>query len=126
MKTEICFFGLNHFSSDFNNFNSINLTLLDDTHSWLLDTGATLSAIELKHLASKNIPFHKERVRINGIGGAVYTEGYLELEHKIYVFDTLPCKTDGILGQDFMNKFKCILNFEQNTLTINHEGSNSL
>lgn len=30
----------------------------------------------------------------------------------------LSCRTDGILGQDFLSKFNCILDFERNILTI--------
>lgn len=132
MNPKICFFGLNNFTSSFDNLNSVSFSVFGDTHSWLLDTGATLSAVKLEHLVSKNIPFHIERVPINGIGGTVYTEGFvyltlvynnLTLKHKFYIFKTLPCKTDGILGQDFMNTYKYIINFEQNTLTINEQGN---
>lgn len=30
----------------------------------------------------------------------------------------MPCRTFGIIGQDFLSKYDCILNFEHNTLSI--------
>ncbi|KAF9811840.1 hypothetical protein SFRURICE_021197 [Spodoptera frugiperda] len=40
------------------------------------------------------------------------------LKHKFYVFQSLPCKTSGIIGNDFLNKYKSILNFGNNTLLL--------
>lgn len=41
-----------------------------------------------------------------------------KFHHKFYVFKELPCKTNGILGQDFFKKFNAVLNFECNTVQL--------
>lgn len=95
--------------------------------SWLLDTGASLSAIKYKHVVEHQIPIHSDKIIINGIGGKVQARGYVCLQlsingfsisHKFYVFDTLPCKANGILGQDFFSKHNAVLNFNDNTLSF--------
>lgn len=62
-----------------------------------------------------------------GLGGKVQSIGYVYLhlysknqmlKHKFYVFQSLPCKTSGIIGNDFLNKYKSILNFGNNTLLL--------
>lgn len=81
------------------------------------------------------IPYHTEKIKIKGIGGDVVSEGFVFLDlcykskilrHKFYVFKNLPCRSDGILGQDFISKFNCILDFEKNILTVNHDKPFSL
>lgn len=128
----ICFFGHNHIDSYCNNLNSVTFSLFNNKYSWLLDTGASLSVIKLEHLIGQNIPFHKHKLRIKGVGGYVISEGFVYLklyyndkdfEHKFYVIDGLPCRTHGILGQDFLCKFKCIINFENNTLTLKNNNA---
>lgn len=75
----------------------------------------------------QNIPIHKDSIAINGLGGKVQAIGYVYLTlylgdhrvtHKFYVFKTLPIQSNGILGRDFLNRFKAKLDFEQNNLTL--------
>lgn len=70
---------------------------------------------------------------INGIGGKTKTIGYVYLQvaingqtinHKFYVFDTLPCKTHGILGQDFLSRYKSVINFNNYSLWCNDKHIN--
>lgn len=104
-----------------------NLALNGKDYAWLIDTGASLSAIKCKHLLEHNIEFIKERSCINGIGGTIQAIGYvfIQLEinghcfqHKFFVFDTIPCVTAGILGSDFLEKYRSILDYNTNTLTL--------
>lgn len=110
-------------------FNNIN------SFSWLIDTGATISAIKYKHVLDFSIPIYKESVTINGIGGKVQAIGYVYLQlsidgytfdHKFYVFDTLPCKAHGILGQDFLGKYKSVIDFSNKTLSLWHNESEQI
>lgn len=103
--------------------------------NWLIDTGASISVVKYDRVVSLQIPFHKQRLRINGIGGSVYSNGFVYLklnvnelvfEHKFYVFEKIPCNTDGILGQDFLQKYKSILDFELNTLHLTTENEKSV
>lgn len=38
---------------------------------WLIDTGASISAIQQKYVAKLNIPFYKGKCTVNGIGGSI-------------------------------------------------------
>ncbi|KAJ8709933.1 hypothetical protein PYW07_009299 [Mythimna separata] len=78
-------------------------------------------------LACLKIPFHSQRLRIKGIGGDVISTGYVyinlrrnnvDFKHKFYVLKSLPSKVNGILGQDFFQTFKAILNFELKSLQL--------
>lgn len=42
-------------------------------------------------------------------------------EHKFYLFDNLPCKSDGIIGLDFLNNFNSTIDLEKNILTLTKE-----
>lgn len=98
-------------------------------YKWLIDTGASLSVVKYDTISSWNISIHPERILIKGIGGKLQTEGYVhipivicgkEYVHKFYVLKYLPCIQDGLIGQDFLIKYNCILNYENNTLTLNY------
>lgn len=135
-RTRISFFEVNHFILASNNICSIKFDVDNSqSYDWLLDTGASISALKYKHALEQNIYIHRENIIINGIGGKQQAIGYIYLhltsgtftfEHKFYVFDTLPCKTHGILGQDFINKYRSVLNFDNNTLTLTIPDGNKL
>lgn len=76
----------------------------------LLDTGASLSAIRYDTFCKLNLRLNKNKITINGIGGSLISLGYIYLNlisngihfnHKFYVFKNLPCRSSGIIGQDF-------------------------
>lgn len=113
--------------SNNNNICSVQLSLKNKLHSWLLDTGASISAVKYKHILAQNIPIHKENFIVNGIGGSIQakgsvclqlTAGDLKLSHKFYVFDSLPCIDDGILGNDFLTKYQSVINLNKSTLLL--------
>lgn len=95
--------------------------------SWLLDTGASISAIN-KRVLSVHTQLFSDKIVINGIGGKTYSDGYVYLTlktadgnsytNKFYIFDELPCKSDGLLGLDFLSNFNSHINLENNTLTL--------
>lgn len=125
------FFGHNNYilACDYNN--SLELSTNNSKYRWLVDTGATLSAVKFETVQHLNLPIHKERINIKGIGGRLNTEGYvyipftlcdIEINHKFYVLKNLPCTHDGIIGQDFLIKYNCIINYENNQLTLKHAG----
>lgn len=115
-----------HILAHNNSICSISLSWQNQPYTWLIDTGASISAIKSKHI-SGNIPVRAEDFSVSGIGGSIRAIGsvYLELTsgvhrfgHRFYVFDSLPCKDDGIIGNDFLTKFRAILNLNKNTLTL--------
>lgn len=106
---------------------TVQLTLNNQCYDWLVDTGATISAIKYKHCVEQNLMIHEQRTLIKGIGGVLETIGYVCLsltvydkvfDHVFYVFKTLPCKAYGILGHDFLNKYKANLDLNTNFITI--------
>lgn len=125
------FFGTKNYILNYeNNVKYIFLNIYSKKCSWLLDTGASLSAIR-SSILSKHTPIHKDPIVINGIGGKTYSEGYVYLtlqaldgtnyEHKFYLFEELPCKSDGIIGLDFLNNFYSIIDLEKNILMLTNE-----
>lgn len=77
----------------------------------LIDTGASISVVKYNRVKSLHIPLHKQRLRVNGIGGRVYSNGFVYLKlkinevvfkHKFYIFERIPCNTAGSLAQDFL------------------------
>lgn len=95
--------------------------------SFLIDSGASLCAIKQKYVLELNIPIRKESVMINGLGGKVQAIGYVYLQlniddfivnHKFYVFNSLPITANGIIGRDFLRRFRSVLNFDKNTLVL--------
>lgn len=89
----------------------------DAKYSLLIDSGASLSVLKYETVKQWNIPMHTECISINGIGGKVQTVGYVfialnlngnEFIHKFYVMKFLPCIQQGIIGRDFMRKYKAI------------------
>lgn len=76
---------------------------------------------------------YEENIIINGIGGKICSKGYVYLtllnqnssfNHKFYLFDHLPCKSDGILGLDFLSKFNSHINLENDTLILHNQCKN--
>lgn len=45
------------------------------SHDWLVDTGASISAIKRECVERLKIPIHKNEVRIVGIGGDIVSIG---------------------------------------------------
>lgn len=100
--------------------------------SYLVDTGASLSACKYKHVLNNGIPIHNENIFVNGLGGKVQAIGYvylnlylgsLRIRHKFYVFKTLPIQCNGILGRDFLERFKAKIDLGNSKLTL-HLNSN--
>lgn len=100
---------------------------------WLLDTGASISAVRSQAI-SEFVEVHCDNIVINGIGGKIYSKGYVYLDlqlhdgsiyqHKFYLFDKLPCKGDGIIGLDFLTKYNTNIDLENSYLRLKHLNTN--
>lgn len=106
---------------------TIELYCNGNLDTWLIDSGATISAIKYEYIKKHNIKMHFSDLQICGIGGNIKAIGYTYLRlqlgndvitQKVYVFNSLPCITTGILGHDFLYKNKAILNYETDTISI--------
>ena len=127
-KTTSSFFeAKNNFIYSYNNSLFTTLSIDGAAYSWLIDTGASISAIKQEYIIKHNIPIHKWTTTINGIGGKVRAIGYACIKlttqtycfsHKFYVFDSLPCKADGIIGYDFLNKFGSCIDLQSKEMTL--------
>lgn len=117
-----------------NSSNHVKLNLNNVSKKWLIDTGASLSAVKYETIISHRIPIIKHNICIKGIGGQLNTEGFvylnlvangMEFSHKFYVLRHLPCLHDGIIGQDFLRQFNCIINYELNNISLSSLNSDS-
>lgn len=108
--------------------NSVNFSVANNKLSFLVDTGATLCAIKSEFLNPWD-KLYKEKIEIKGIGGNLLTEGYVYLnlmvggttfQEKFFVFNSLSCRNDGIIGENFLRKYNGIINYEENTLSLHN------
>lgn len=125
---KVSFFETNHILTC-NSINWVNFVINNKTFEWLLDTGASLSAVKKSFFETNSFYYKiiKDELLINGVGGKLRAIGYVYLKlqtercsfvHKFYVFEDLPCKSVGILGQDFLQKYAGIIDFSKNKLSL--------
>lgn len=109
--------------------NSVQFAINGKQSIWLIDTGASLSAIKRDVALSTRENISPKVTYIDGIGGKITSYGTIRLNletdtqsfnHKFHVLTNLPLKVDGIIGQDFLIKYKCVINFEKEIITLNH------
>lgn len=102
---------------------------------FLVDTGASLSVIKRDALPS-NSTIIRDETTINGIAGQIQSSGFIEtyLTHrddqcfadfniKLYVFNNIPLKADGILGLDFLCHYASNINLKTNIITLSKYGA---
>lgn len=125
----ISFFVINNFvyNTCSGNFKFVNFFINGKKLILLLDTGASISIIKEEELP-KTTQVFRDNLAVNGIGGKVYSTGYAVLDlHasktdtfqiKFHIFKTLPIIVDGILGLDFMKRYKANIDLNTNLLTL--------
>lgn len=119
------------FTCNFGNY--VELYYNNLQRKFLVDSGATISVIKLDALSytdSENI--HKNCIQIQGLGGNLLTEGNVKLElfvednviqHDFHVLNNLPCDYDGIIGQDFLEYYRCVIDYERCALSLKNNNS---
>lgn len=101
--------------------------------TFLIDTGATISIFKINKLNANYQIDQSSTCKITGIKeGFVESLGYtttelimdnLAIKHDFHIVDKdFPIPADGILGLDFITKFKCNLNYDKWKLTMNPSG----
>ncbi|CAH2083624.1 unnamed protein product [Euphydryas editha] len=113
------------FINAFTSSNSID-TIVNSLHfKWMVDTGASLSVV--KYEAVRHLPIVNDVQEIKGIGGKIITKGFINLKvcmqnlgfiHTFYVIENMNFPEHGILGRDFLRKYKAIVDYEINTVTL--------
>ena len=99
--------------------------------SFLVDSGSDLCL--LKANAVSGCPPTEERCILKGIGGSdqitlgkvqrSFKISNLSLSHIFHVVDNnFPISCDGLIGRDFLTKFKCKVDFESWVLTLSLNG----
>lgn len=118
-----------HFNDD---LPYINLNTKNFEYTFLVDTGAALSVFKEEFIKNYQELNEDQTVEITGISGKPFqTKGELNLKfnikgtkfsHKFQVFPTGTCNLEssisGILGADFFEKFKAVINFENAEVEI--------
>lgn len=109
------------------NHDYIELNYINKTIKFLVDTGAEISMIKEK-IINDEINYDKI-IKIKGLGPEIFeTIGQVNLNlykdreiffhdfHVIHGKNLIEC--DGILGRDFLTKFKAIINYKTNSITL--------
>lgn len=119
----------NIFTYSDNYFNSVFFYINKKKVDFLIDSGASLCALQLRYL-DPSIPLYREKLEIKGIGGKLVSIGYsflnlyveqIKFRIKCYIFESLPCRTNGIIGENFLRLYKANLDYEKNALTLLNE-----
>jgi hypothetical protein len=95
-----------------------------------LDTAADISIFRAGPLRKNRSIKNNSNCRISGItSGVIESIGTTKLNLKFdnrfldhdfqVVSDSFPINTNGLLGKDFINKYKCIINLEDKLFTVN-------
>lgn len=91
-------------------------------NTYLIDTGATISTLKINKL-SPNVEIERYNTcKISGISdglvstfGSVKSDIFIDnvaLSHKFHIIDkNFPIPCDGILGLDFLKKFRCFIDY---------------
>ena len=117
------------------NYVSIKTLMTNCKCSFIVDSGADVSIFKgEKILPNQRINVNK-KFRINGITNtvietiaetetALITDSNHVIVHSFQIVDdNFPIPTDGILGRDFLVKFKCTIDYEYWLLNFNFEGN---
>jgi hypothetical protein len=104
----------------------------------MIDSGADISLFKCTKIPDTQIIYPQEACSIQGVTqnkttsiGPTFTKLHINedtvLEHKFQlVSEKFPIHTDGILGRDFLQKYKCIIDYDSFLLTINCEKPHSI
>ena len=112
-------------------FVKLRSPITDGYRTFLIDTGADISIFK-ENLLKQNVEIKASNSQISGIGkGTTTTSGIVETDmifENIYVPidfhlvpQTFPIPCAGIIGADFLKKYKCSVDFEKNLLFVKPE-----
>uniref|UniRef100_A0A1Y1L2Y9 RNA-directed DNA polymerase n=2 Tax=Photinus pyralis TaxID=7054 RepID=A0A1Y1L2Y9_PHOPY len=117
----------------------LKINAVGATSSFLVDTGADISVIKISKI-SQNYPKYPKKCTIHGVTAstiqstfAITTNIFLdvdnrvehEVEHEFHIVsDDFPIPADGILGRDFLTRYKCIIDYDEWSLSVKLEYPN--
>lgn len=123
-----------HSILSFNNFFEIRCGLnSDDELKLLVDSGASLCVLKYEWLLNNQHLLNliqQDKIIIKGISGNLESVGYIYLDiiinqvafnQKFYIFKNISCTSDGILGQNFFTQYNAVLNYKNNTLSLENQ-----
>ena len=116
-------------NASISNYVCSGLALSDSKCTFIVDTGSDISVIKSHKVKPTQIFYPNEKCTISGIGhDKILTQGstnthikfpYILLEAKFHIVDNhFPIPTDGILGRDFLTKYRCKIDFDPWLLTL--------
>lgn len=105
-----------------NSLNYVKVTYQTNDLYLLIDTGASISIIFQSSLIGNEFINKCGQVQINGISGSTYSLGstnisidlgQAQLCHEFHVMDDIGCGMHGVLGSDFLMKYKATIDYEK-------------
>lgn len=126
-----------HFILNYSNTNStvcFSLLGADKNINLLVDSGASLCVLKYEWI-TENPHFFKEitydKITIKGVSGKLVSEGYIYLnlvfenlvfKEKFYIFKNLSCYSNGILGENFFQRYNAIINYKTESFELTKDG----
>lgn len=121
----------NYNQKDNSKYVNLNLNILKTINSkFLLDTGADISIIKKEFIKGETVCDPETKVQIKGIttenvetlaicNAFIELPDNFKIQHKFHIVnDEFPILCTGILGKDFLEKFKCSIDYETKSLLI--------
>ena len=107
----------------------LDVALSDAKCTFIVDTGSDISIIKAHKIKINHTFYPNDKCTITGIGhDTVHSQGSIQthinfpnlhLEQKFHIVDNnFPIPTDGILGRDFLTKYRCKIDFDPWLLTL--------
>lgn len=114
----------------------LNLSIATRPVTLLLDSGSSVSLINSKLIKNGTLIDRRKAIRLTSATGhsastiasalSKISMNNIEREHEFHLYDnSLPIPFDGILGSDFLTKFKCSLDFDTHTLKFGVKNSST-
>lgn len=129
-KTPIKSFFVPNVNYNMNALNFVEVKYGKNELNFLIDTGASISCIFSEYLQKGEYIDTSGKINIKGIAGSTSSMGSANISliisnknfpHHFSVLKSFDLSIHGILGSDFLNKYKAIIDYEKFLITLHND-----